>query len=175
MTAVRADRARSTPRSGWTVVAAKEFGDHLLSVRFAVLVIILSIAAAVPLYFLSGLIREAAEGATSYPALFIALFWQTPSVNENFTLPSVVGFLALVGPLLGLTFAFDAVNDNRCRAFRFHRALLPPCLPRCVPSGRSTAPERATSSPVRYSRSPPICLTELISIVVPSHTAVIVP
>ena len=64
MTAVPADRARSTPRSGWTVVAAKEFGDHLLSIRFAVLVIILSIAAAVPLYFLSGLIRQAAEGAT---------------------------------------------------------------------------------------------------------------
>jgi ABC-2 type transport system permease protein len=113
MTAVPADRKRSTPRSGWTVVAAKEFGDHLLSIRFAVLVIILSIAAAVPLYFLSGLIREAAEGATDYPALFIALFWQTPAVNEQFTLPSVVGFLALVGPLLGLTFAFDAVNGER--------------------------------------------------------------
>jgi ABC-2 type transport system permease protein len=113
MTAVPADRARSMPRSGWTVVAAKEFGDHLLSIRFVVLVIILSIAAAVPLYFLSGLIREAAEGATEYPALFIALFWQTPAVNEQFSLPSVVGFLALVGPLLGLTFAFDAVNGER--------------------------------------------------------------
>ena len=113
MSAVRAERARSLPRSGWTVVAAKEFGDHLLSIRFAVLVIILSIAAAVPLYFLSGLIREAAEGATDYPALFIALFWQTPAVNEQFSLPSVVGFLALVGPLLGLTFAFDAVNGER--------------------------------------------------------------
>jgi ABC-2 type transport system permease protein len=113
MTTVPANRSRSTPRSGWTVVAAKEFGDHLLSIRFAVLVIILSIAAAVPLYFLSGLIRQAAEGATDYPALFIALFWQTPAVNEQFTLPSVVGFLALVGPLLGLTFAFDAVNGER--------------------------------------------------------------
>jgi ABC-2 type transport system permease protein len=113
MRAVPADRERSAPRSGWMVVAAKEFGDHLLSIRFAVLVIILGIAAAVPLYFLSGLIRQAAEGATAYPALFIALFWQTPAVNDNLSLPSVVGFLALVGPLLGLTFAFDAINGER--------------------------------------------------------------
>lgn len=113
MTAVSAPGTRSVPRAGWMVVAAKEFGDHLLSVRFVVLVIILAIAAAVPLYFLSGLIRQAAEGATEYPALYIALFWQTPTVNDQFTLPSVVGFLALVGPLLGLTFAFDAVNGER--------------------------------------------------------------
>jgi ABC-2 type transport system permease protein len=108
-----APRTRSVPGSGWTVVAAKEFADHLLSVRFVVLVIILAIAAAVPLYFLSGLIREAAEGATEFPALYVALFFQAPPVNEQFTLPSVVGFLALVGPLLGLTFSFDAVNGER--------------------------------------------------------------
>jgi ABC-2 type transport system permease protein len=113
MTAVPASRTRSVPGSGWTVVAAKEFADHLLSVRFVVLVIILAIAAAVPLYFLSGLIRDAAEGATEFPALYVALFFQAPPVNEQFTLPSVVGFLALVGPLLGLTFSFDAVNGER--------------------------------------------------------------
>jgi hypothetical protein len=28
--------ARSVPRSGWMVVAAKEFADHVLSVRFFV-------------------------------------------------------------------------------------------------------------------------------------------
>lgn len=95
------------------VVAAKEFGDHLLSVRFLVLVAILGLAAAAPLYFLSGTIRDAAEGANEFPALFIALFWLPPAVNEQINLPSVVGFFALVGPLLGLTFAFDAVNGER--------------------------------------------------------------
>lgn len=113
----RTPRKRSVPRAGWMVVAAKEFGDHLLSIRFAVLLIIVAIAAAVPLYFLSGLIRQAAEQATDVPALFIGLFWQAPPVNaadpNSTTLPSVVGFLALVGPLLGLTFAFDAVNGER--------------------------------------------------------------
>ncbi len=52
-------RARSIPRAGWMVVARKEFGDHLLSSRFVVLLIVLALAAAVPLYFVSGQIRDA--------------------------------------------------------------------------------------------------------------------
>ncbi|HET8785380.1 MAG TPA: ABC transporter permease [Candidatus Limnocylindrales bacterium] len=112
-TATTERRTRSIPRAGWTVIAAKEFGDHILSSRFLVLAIIMAIAAAVPLYFISGQIRDAPSGATGFPALFIALFWLTPSVNDQIQLPSVVGFLALVGPLLGLTFSFDAINGER--------------------------------------------------------------
>ena len=93
-------RARSIPRAGWLVIASKEFGDHILSSRFLVLAIIMTVAAAVPLYFISGQIRDAPSGATGFPALFIALFWLTPSVNDQIQLPSVVGFLALVGPLV---------------------------------------------------------------------------
>ncbi len=108
------ERTRSIPRAGWMVIAAKEFGDHLLSSRFVVLAIIMAIAAAVPLYFLSGQIREAPQGAEDrIAALFIALFWLAPSVNDQISLPSVVGFLGLVGPLLGLAFAFDAINGER--------------------------------------------------------------
>lgn len=107
------ERRRAIPRAGWMVIAAKEFGDHLLSSRFLVLAIIMAIAAAVPLYFISGQVREAPQGANQFPALFIALFWLTPSVNDQISLPSVVGFLGLVGPLLGLAFAFDAINGER--------------------------------------------------------------
>jgi ABC-2 type transport system permease protein len=95
------------------VIASKEFGDHILSSRFLVLAIIMAVAAAVPLYFISGQIRDAPSGATGFPALFIALFWLTPTVNDQISLPSVVGFLALVGPLLGLAFSFDAINGER--------------------------------------------------------------
>jgi len=108
-----ATERRPSMRGGWMLVGAKEFGDHLLSVRFIVLFLILALAAAVPLYFVSGDIRTAASGANSFPALFIGLFWFTPQVNDQITLPSVVGFLALVGPLLGLAFAFDAINGER--------------------------------------------------------------
>jgi ABC-2 type transport system permease protein len=99
--------------SGWTVVAAKEFGDHLLSVRFVVLVVVLGLAAAIPLYFAADAIRAVASGVTDSQAIFIALFWLAPGVSDQVTLPSVSGFLAYVAPLLGLAFAFDAINGER--------------------------------------------------------------
>jgi ABC-2 type transport system permease protein len=104
---------RSVPRAGWTVIASKEFGDHVLSARFVVLGLIMALAAAVPLYFVGAQIRESAQNANAFPALFVALFWLTPTVNDQLALPSVVGFLTLVGPLLGLAFAFDSINGER--------------------------------------------------------------
>ena len=109
-----ASRARSVPRSGWMVVGGKEFGDHLLSVRFVVLVIVLGLAAAIPLYFAAAAIRGVAASVTDAQAIFIALFWLTPDVGAGgVSLPSVAGFLAYVAPLLGLAFAFDAINGER--------------------------------------------------------------
>jgi ABC-2 type transport system permease protein len=107
------DRKRAVPRAGWSVIASKEFGDHVLSARFVVLGLIMAIAAALPLYFLGGAIRSAAEAAKDTPALFAALFASSAPVNDQITLPSVVGFLAMVGPLLGLAFAFDSINGER--------------------------------------------------------------
>jgi ABC-2 type transport system permease protein len=108
-----APRIRSVPRSGWMVIAAKEFGDHLLSARFTVLVLVLGLAAAIPLYFAAGTIRSVASSVTDSQAVFIALFWLAPDVGGQFTLPSVSAFLAYVAPLLGLAFAFDAINGER--------------------------------------------------------------
>lgn len=107
-------RERSVPRAGWMVVAAKEFGDHLLSARFTVLVLVLGLAAAIPLYFAAAAIRDVASSVTDSQAIFIALFWLAPDVGTGgVTLPSVTGFLAYVAPLLGLAFAFDAINGER--------------------------------------------------------------
>ena len=108
-----APRERSVPRAGWMVVGAKEFGDHLLSARFVVLVVVLGLAAAIPLYFAAGAIRDAASSVTDAQAIFIALFWLAPDVGNQFSIPSVTGFLAYVAPLLGLAFAFDAINGER--------------------------------------------------------------
>jgi ABC-2 type transport system permease protein len=105
--------ARKVPGAGWTIVGAKEFGDHLLSARFVVLVLVLGLAAAIPLYFAAGAIRDIASTVTDAQAIFIALFWLAPDVGGQFTLPSVSGFLAYVAPLLGLAFAFDAINGER--------------------------------------------------------------
>ncbi len=107
-------RQRSVPRAGWMVVARKEFADHLLSARFIVLLIVLGLAAAIPLYFAADTIRSVASEVSGGQAIFIALFWLAPQVGgDQVTLPAASGFLAYVAPLLGLAFAFDAVNGER--------------------------------------------------------------
>ena len=99
------------PRAGWTVVAGKEIGDHVSSIRFVVLLIVLGIAAGIPLYFAADTIRQAAERASEAAAVFLALFTigeETPYITLR-----VDTFVALVAPLLGIIFAFDAVNSER--------------------------------------------------------------
>ena len=98
------------PRSGWRVVAAKELGDHLLSVRFIVLLIVLGLAAAIPLYFAADQIRSVAPQASGAAAVFLALFTLGP---QDITILRVDTFVGIVAPLLGLAFTFDAVNGER--------------------------------------------------------------
>jgi ABC-2 type transport system permease protein len=110
-----ARRERSVPRAGWMVVARKEFADHLLSARFIVLLIVLGLAATIPLYFAADTIRSAASTVSGAQAIFIALFWIAPQVGDQVSVPSVAGFLGIVAPLLGLAFAFDAVDGERAQ------------------------------------------------------------
>jgi len=98
------------PRAGWRVVAAKEFGDHLLSVRFIVLLIVLGLAAAIPLYFAADQIRSVAPQASGAAAVFLALFTLG---SQDIAVLRVDTFVGIVAPLLGLAFAFDAVNGER--------------------------------------------------------------
>ena len=104
-----ADR-RGGGRPGWTVIAGKEFADHLLSARFFVLLVVLALAAVVPLYFASGRIRDLAEEASGAQAVFIALFTLG---SEDVPILRVDAFVGMVAPLLGIAFAFDAVNGER--------------------------------------------------------------
>ena len=102
------ERARLSP--GWRVIAGKELADHVTSVRFIVLLVIIGIAAAVPLYFAAGRIRELASQLTSNQAVFLALFTLGP---EDFGLLRADTFVGLFAPLLGIAFGFDAVNVER--------------------------------------------------------------
>lgn len=104
---------------GWITVARKEFADHLLSMRFYVLLIVLGIAALIPLYFAAEIIRSLAEAASGQPAVFLALFVIGP---EGADLVTVQAFVAIAAPLLGIGFAFDAVNGER------HEGTLPRLL-----------------------------------------------
>jgi len=98
-------------RAGWMIVARKELADHLLSWRFVILVLVLGLAAVVPLYFAADAIRSVASQINDTRAVFLALFVVPPSTG--ITLPPVYGFVGIVGPLLGVAFAFDAINSER--------------------------------------------------------------
>ncbi len=95
-------------RPGWAVVAAKELAETLTSLRFAILLVLLILAAAVPVYAASGAIREAAEDASGAAALFLALF----TIGAD-PVPSFVGLVSFLAPLLGIAFGFDAINGER--------------------------------------------------------------
>ena len=103
-----ASESRIVP--GWRVIAAKELADHVTSIRFIVLLVVLGIAAAVPLYFASGQLRDAAEQASGVPAIFLALFTLG---SEQFTFLRADTFVSLLAPLLGIAFGFDAINVER--------------------------------------------------------------
>ena len=106
--------ARSVPRNGWLVVAAKEFADHVMSVRFFVLLIVLGLAAGIPLFLATERIHELASQVSGAQAVFLALFIIGPQDVSIFGLDvSVQGFIGLAAPLLGIAFAFDAVNGER--------------------------------------------------------------
>lgn len=96
--------------AGWLVVAGKEFADHVLSLRFFVLLFVLGIAALIPLYFAAELIRSLASQVSGAQAIFLALFTVGPS---DVSLLTVDRFVAMAAPLLGVGFAFDAVNGER--------------------------------------------------------------
>ena len=50
-------RASAPPRAGWTVVAGKEFGDHLRSARFYVLLFLLGLVGVATSYVAAEAIR----------------------------------------------------------------------------------------------------------------------
>jgi ABC-2 type transport system permease protein len=116
MTAVTAARRPSRHddlrgrRPGWRIVAAKELADHLLSVRFFVLLLVLGAAAVIPLYFAAERLRSLASDISGLQAVFLALFTVSPQGAPDFRAEV---FLGIAAPLLGLGFSFDAVNGER--------------------------------------------------------------
>lgn len=110
------DAAITVPRSavrprltgGWRIVAAKEFADHVRSVRFLVLVILLSLAGLASVHAAAGPISDAADSASQTPSVFLYLFTLAPQ-----RIPAFHEFLGILGPLLGIGFGFDAINGER--------------------------------------------------------------
>jgi ABC-2 type transport system permease protein len=101
-------------RAGWRIVAAKELADHLLSLRFTILALLIGAAAILSVSAAAGGIRDAAEAvaepSSQVPALFLKLFTVAPE-----RIPPFFFMVALLAPLLGIAFGFDAVNGERAQ------------------------------------------------------------
>ncbi len=98
------------PRAGWRVVAAKEFSDGILSVRFVILIALLGLPAIGAIYSTAAFVGNNAGSLTGAPGLFVAIFAHQ---DPNSQVPSFASILALLGPLLGIAFGFDAINGER--------------------------------------------------------------
>lgn len=92
------------------IVARKEFSDHVRSARLLILVGLVALAAIAAVFAASGGIRDAADQASGSPSLFLRLFTLT---GERSRLPSYSQLIALMGPLFGIAFGFDAINGER--------------------------------------------------------------
>ena len=115
MTAVTAGvdaraRIRRRYRGGWRIVARKEFGDHVRSVRFVILVILVVLAGLASVQSASGPIKDAADAASQTPSIFLYLFTLSPQ-----SVPAFHEFIGILGPLLGIAFGFDAINGERAQ------------------------------------------------------------
>jgi len=108
--ATRLPRKVDRPAPGWRIVAAKELADDLHSVRFSVLLVLLGLAGVAAILSAAGAIRDAAGEATRHPSPFLLLYTTSPD-----QIPSLVALIGFLGPLLGIAFGFDAVNNERAQ------------------------------------------------------------
>jgi ABC-2 type transport system permease protein len=101
-------RRSGSPPGRWQAVAAKELGDNVRSVRFLILLGLIGAACVAAVISAANFLRDVAEGATDAPSPFLLLFTESPE-----RIPSFVVFLGFLGPLLGIAFGFDAINQER--------------------------------------------------------------
>jgi ABC-2 type transport system permease protein len=93
------------------VLVQKEIADHLRSWRFNILVALMILTCIGSLYAALSTIRSIdASEASDAGYLFLRLFTLSDS-----TLPSFVTFIGFLGPLLGISMGFDAVNSERVK------------------------------------------------------------
>ena len=87
----------------------KEFGDHLRSWRFGILIGIIVLACIGSIYAAVTAIQSGVKsGETDTSFLFLQMF----TISDG-TLPTFATFVSFLGPLIGIALGFDAVNSER--------------------------------------------------------------
>ena len=95
----------------FSVIVQKEIADYVRSWRFIILLVIISLTCLGSMYTALANIKDAIKpGDPKGSFVFLKLFTVTDG-----TLPSFVVFLGFLGPLLGISLGFDAVNSEQNR------------------------------------------------------------
>jgi ABC-2 type transport system permease protein len=92
----------------FSVILYKEIADHIWSWRFIILIVIIALTCFGSMHTGIANLRNAIKPEDPQGAfLFLKLFTATDG-----TLPSFVVFMGFLGPLLGISMGFDAVNSE---------------------------------------------------------------
>ncbi|WP_084134905.1 ABC transporter permease [Paenibacillus harenae] len=103
-----AKRELGTVSPFWAIVR-KEFGDHMRSWRFGILLGIIVLACIGSIYAAVTAIQAGTQSQqTDDSFLFLRMF-----TASDGSLPTFVTFVSFLGPLMGIALGFDAVNSER--------------------------------------------------------------
>lgn len=104
----RFSRANANP-AAFRVLVRKEISDHVRSWRFLLLLAIIFLTCVASLYTALNSLQDAIKSTDGYSDFVILKLFTT----SDGTLPSFIGFIGFLGPLLGIGLGFDAVNSER--------------------------------------------------------------
>ncbi len=92
---------------GLFAIYRKELSDHFTSFRFVILFALIAMVSFITTYMAGISLRENLEGVAKPTFVFLMLF------NIAGAKVSMVDFVALFGPLIGVVLGFDAINRER--------------------------------------------------------------
>mgnify|MGYP000016470209 CR=1 FL=1 len=92
---------------GLKTIVKKELSDHFSSYRFTIIFALIAMVSLITAYVAGLNIRTELQGIVKPRFIFLMLFTSTG------TLFSLVQFVALFGPLVGLILGFDTINRER--------------------------------------------------------------
>ena len=106
MTAAEKAEMRRVSSHGLRVLYEKEMSDHVNSIRFMILLLLIVLTSAASVYGSASVLGQAAQEDAN--DIFLKLY--TLSGNS---IPSFTTFIALLGPFVGLALGFDSINSER--------------------------------------------------------------
>lgn len=117
--------------SGLGALYRKEMADHIRSRRFLIVLCLILLTSFASVYGAVSVLSDAVASDPDY--IFLKLF--TLSGNS---IPSFTSFIALLGPFVGLTLGFDAINSERSEG-TLNRLVSQPIYRDCVINGKFLA------------------------------------